>query len=39
MCTMVITTGHRVVLEANGQQYGYHTNETGDVVKLATPMP
>jgi hypothetical protein len=37
MCTMVITPGYRVVLEANGKQYEYHTNETGDVVRLATP--
>ena len=41
MCTMVITPGYRVVLEANGQQYEYHTNESGDAVHLAgtTPAP
>jgi hypothetical protein len=36
MCTMVITPGYRVVLEADGKQYEYHTNETGDVVRLAS---
>ena len=36
MCTMVVTPGYRVVLEADGKQYEYHTNETGDVVRLAT---
>ncbi len=37
MCTMVITPGYRVVLEANGQQYDYHTDETGSTVQLASP--
>ncbi len=36
MCTMVITPGYRVVLEADGKQYEYHTDETGDVVLLAS---
>jgi hypothetical protein len=35
MCTMVITPGYRVILEANGKQYEYHTNASGDVVRLA----
>jgi hypothetical protein len=39
MCTMVITPGYRVILEANGKQYEYHTNETGDAVRLATVTP
>ncbi len=39
MCAMVITPGYRVILEADGKQYEYHTNESGDAVKLATPMP
>ncbi len=39
MCTMVITPGYRVVLEANGKQYEYHTNKLGDVVRLATAVP
>ena len=34
MCAMVITPGYKVVLEANGQQYEYHTNESGSVVRL-----
>ena len=37
MCAMVITPGYRVILEANGKQYEYHTNETGDVARLAPP--
>ena len=36
MCTMVVTPGYRVVLEAGGKQYEFHTNETGDVVLLAS---
>lgn len=39
MCTMVITPGYRVVLEAGGQQYEYHTNASGNVARLATPAP
>jgi hypothetical protein len=35
MCAQVITTGYKVVLEANGQQYEYHTNESGSAVRLA----
>jgi hypothetical protein len=34
MCAQVITSGYKVVLEANGQQYEYHTNESGSVVRL-----
>ena len=37
MCTMVVTPGYRVILEVDGKQYEYHTNETGDVVRLANP--
>ena len=36
VCTMVVTPGYRVVLEADGKQYEYHTNESGDVVRLAS---
>jgi hypothetical protein len=36
MCTMVITPGYLVILEADGKQYEYHTNESGDVVRLAS---
>jgi hypothetical protein len=39
MCAMVITPGYRVILEAGGKQYEYHTNETGDVVRLANTTP
>jgi hypothetical protein len=35
MCTMVITPGYRVILEVDGKQYEYHTNQSGDVVRLA----
>jgi len=34
MCAQVITPGYKVVLEAGGQQYEYHTNESGSVVRL-----
>jgi len=34
MCAMVITAGYKVVLEANGKQYEYHTNESGSRVRL-----
>ncbi len=39
MCALVITPGYRVILEANGQQYEYHTNAGGDVARLATVTP
>src|SRR5512143_478569 len=32
MCTMVITPGYRIILEVNGKQYEYHTNELGSIV-------
>lgn len=35
-CLQVITPGFRIVLEANGAQYDYHTNTDGSVVVLAT---
>jgi hypothetical protein len=35
MCIQVITPGYRVILEANGELYEYHTNETGSQVILA----
>jgi hypothetical protein len=34
MCAQVITPGYRIQLEANGQTYEVHTNETGTSVKL-----
>ena len=40
MCAQVITPGYRVVLEANGRQYEYHTNETGSqIVPLQAQLP
>lgn len=33
MCAQVITPGYKVVLSANGVEYEFHTNETGDVVR------
>jgi hypothetical protein len=35
-CTQVITPGHIIVLEANGIQYEYHTNEEGSRIQPAT---
>lgn len=34
LCAQVITPGYRVVLEANGQRYEYHTDATGRRVML-----
>ena len=34
MCAQVVISGYKVVLEANGQQYEYHTNESGSGVRL-----
>lgn len=34
-CIMVITPGYRVILEANGKRYEYHTNESGSYVVQA----
>jgi len=35
MCAQVITPGYRVVLEAEGEQYVFHTDEAGGSVVLA----
>ena len=37
MCAQVITPGHIIVLEANGVQYEYHTNQDGSQTIPATP--
>lgn len=37
MCLQVITPGYRVVLEAGGQRYEYHTNATGEQLVLVKP--
>ena len=34
MYAQVITSGYLIVLEADGQQYNYHTDETGKNVVL-----
>lgn len=36
MCAQVITPGFLIVLEANGKQYEYHTNQDGTQAVLAT---
>jgi hypothetical protein len=36
MCTQMVTPGYRVTLEANGSQYEFRTNETGEIVLQAT---
>ena len=36
MCSQVVTSGFRIVLEANGKQVEYHTNQDGSVVVPAT---
>jgi hypothetical protein len=35
MCAQMVTPGYRVVLEANGQPYEYHTNRDGSQAVLA----
>jgi hypothetical protein len=35
-CAQVITPGYKIILEADGKQVEYHTDETGDVVLPAT---
>jgi hypothetical protein len=37
MCAMVITPGYRVVLNVEGQEVEYHTNEDGSEIVAATP--
>ncbi len=39
MCTMVITPGYRVILEAGGKQYEFHTSASGETVRLAAVTP
>jgi hypothetical protein len=36
MCIQVITPGFRVIVEADGQPYEYHTNQSGSAVVLAS---
>ena len=35
MCTQALVSGFRIVLEAKGEQYDYHTNQDGSVNVLA----
>lgn len=35
MCTMVVTPGYRVTLQAQGRLYELHTNTTGDSIRRA----
>lgn len=35
-CAQVVTSGYKIILEANGKQVEYHTDETGTVVLPAT---
>lgn len=39
MCTQAIVPGFRIILEADGVQYEYHTNLSGSQVALAAPLP
>jgi hypothetical protein len=40
MCLQVITPGYKVVMQANGQQYIYHTDDTGKSLRLEdSPKP
>ncbi len=36
MCTYGTVDGFKIILEAGGKQYEYHTNASGDTVRLAT---
>jgi hypothetical protein len=38
-CITVITPGYRIILEANGQTYEYHSNKDGSQMLLATQLP
>lgn len=38
-CATVITPGYRIILEANGQTYEYHTNKDGSQMLLASALP
>ncbi len=40
MCTLALVPGYRIVLEAAGQQYVFHTNRSGSQVRMAAaPIP
>jgi hypothetical protein len=35
VCAQVVTPGYQIILEAQGQQYQYHTDESGGAIRLA----
>lgn len=35
MCTLALVPGYRIILEATGQQYVFHTNRSGSQVRMA----
>jgi len=37
MYAQVITPGYRIILQANGKTYEYHSDQRGNVVFCATP--
>jgi hypothetical protein len=37
MCIQVITPGYVVILEINGDQFEYRTDETGSIIRQAQP--
>ncbi len=39
MCTLALVPGYRIVLEADGQQYVFHTNRSGSQVRMAASVP
>lgn len=39
LCAQGIVPGYRVIVEAQGQRYEYHTNQDGSVVAPELPMP
>jgi len=40
MCAMVVTPGYKIILEAQGKQYEFHTDKTGATIVLASaPKP
>ncbi len=38
MCTQAIVEGYRVILEAGGQKYEFHTNMDGSLVREVSPL-
>lgn len=38
MCTLALVPGYRIVLEADGRQYVFHTDRSGGQVRMATAL-